>query len=180
MKYVIAFSAVALSCLALVSPSDAQKKKGKADDQVPPRRDEVPMYMRMLKAASPSDRAVALDKLGLRGMINADDVADAIEPLKVAVEKDADAGVRKSAARALGNIQPEPKATVPLLVNVVKNDKVKAVRLAATVALGQYGNDAKEAVPTLRAFAGEFKDNKKSPEARTIMAAVKMITGKKR
>ena len=42
--------------------------------------------------------------------------------------------------------------------------------LAATVALGQYGADAKEALPTLREFAGEFKD-KKAPEMQTIQAA---------
>src|SRR5450755_503474 len=107
MKYVIAAGAVVLSCLALASPSDAQKKKKDTGSQLPPRRDEVPMYMKMLNAANGKDRAVAAEKLGLRGMINADDVADAIDPLKLAVEKDTDAGVRKAAARALGNIQPE-------------------------------------------------------------------------
>src|SRR5437899_1673837 len=83
---------------------------------------------------------------------------------------------RRAAARALGNIQPEPKDTVPLLVKTVKNDKVLDVRLAATVALSQYGPDAREALPTLREFASEF-NNKKAVEAQTIQAAIKTING---
>ncbi len=53
------------------------------------------------------------------------------------------------------------------------------MRLAATVALGQFGGEAKEALPTLRDFAGEFT-NKKAPELQTIQAAIKSISGKKK
>lgn len=68
---------------------------------------------------------------------------------------------------------------MPLLTKTVKDDKVMDVRLAATVALGQYGADAKEALPTLREFAGEIKD-KKSQQAQTVAAAMKSINGKKK
>ena len=181
MKYVLALGAVVLCGLALTSTGDAggKKKKGNPGDDLPPRRDEMPMYMKMLLGSNSKDRAVAAHKIGLRGMVNAHDVLDAIDPLKTALEKDADAEVRQEAARALGNIQPEPKETVPLLTRTVKDDKVMDVRLAATVALGQYGGDAKEAIPTLRNFLGEFKD-KKAPNFQTIAMAIKTINGTKK
>ena len=133
----------------------------------------------MLTASSSKDRATAAHKIGLRGMVNANDVLDAIEPLKSALAKDGAAEVRKEAALALGNIQPDPKDTVPLLTKTVKEDKVLNVRLAATTALGQYGPEAKSALPVLRAFSGEIKE-KKSPTKQTITAAIKMISGKKK
>jgi hypothetical protein len=61
----------------------------------------------------------------------------------------------------------------------VKEDKVLPVRIAATVALGQYGAEAKPALPTLREFAAEITD-KKSPNLQTIQAAIKSISGKKK
>jgi len=75
---------------------------------------------------------------------------------------------------------PTPRSASPLPApRTVKEDKVKDVRLAATVALGQFGGEAKEALPTLRDFAGEFT-NKKAPELQTIQAAIKSISGKKK
>jgi HEAT repeat protein len=180
MRYVFAVGAVALVGLALLATgSDAQNKKKDTGDDLPPRADEVPKFLKMLSASSADDRALAMKKLGLRGMVNYHDVKDAIEPLMKALEKDADAKVRAAAARALGNIQPEAQDTVPLLTKTVKSDKVMDVRLAATVALGQYGADAKEALPTLRDFATEIND-KKSPQAQTVFQAIKSISGKKK
>jgi HEAT repeat protein len=179
MKYMIAGGAAVLFCLALVATSDAQNKKKDPGDQLPPRADEMPKYLKMLTASSSKDRAVGAEKVGLRGMVNALDVASAVEPLRKMLEKDSDADVRKAAARALGNIQPEATETVPLLTKTVKEDKVKDVRLAATVALGQFGGEAKGALSTLREFASEFT-NKKAPELQTIQAAIKSISGKKK
>jgi HEAT repeat protein len=180
MKYLLAGTTLVLFCLALADNSDAGGKKGdKSAIEVPPRADEIPKYMKMLTGSSAKDRATAAHKIGLRGIVNATDVLDAIDPLRSALEKDTDAAVRKEAARALGNIQPDPKDTVPLLTKTVKDDKVLDVRLAATVALGQYGAEAKDALPVLRDFAGEIKD-KKAPAGQTISAAIKMISGKKK
>jgi len=180
MKYVFTASAVVLVCLALGSSGDAGgKKKKDTTPEVPPRADEMPRYMKMLTATNAKDRATAAHKIGLRGMVNANDVLEAIDPLKNALTKDTESAVRKEAALALGNIQPDPKETVPLLTQTVKDDKVLDVRLAATTALGQYGAEAKSALPVLRSFAGEIKD-KKAPAAQTITAAIKMISGKKK
>jgi HEAT repeat protein len=182
MKHMIAVGSMILFCLALAANGDAQTKKKKekeADDQVAPRADEVPKYLKMLTAGNSKERVVAANKIGLRGMINATDVASGLEPLKKMLEKDADPDVRKAAARALGNIQPDAADTVPLLTKTVKGDKVLNVRIAATVALGQYGAEARPALPTLREFAGEITD-KKSMNLRTIQAAIKSISGKKK
>jgi HEAT repeat protein len=170
---------VVLFCLAFTPTGDAGGKKKDKGPELPPRADEMPKYMKMLTAASGKDRATAAHMIGLRGMVNANDVLDAVDPLKTALEKDTEANVRKEAARALGNIQPDPKDTVPLLAKTIKEDKVMDVRLAATIALGQYGAEAKEALPTLREFAGEVKD-KKSQQAQTISQAIKSISGKKK
>jgi hypothetical protein len=178
MRYFFAPAAAVLFGLALTTSGDAQGKKNPAD-QLPPRADEVPKYMRMLSSSNGKDRAVAAEKLGLRGMVNAADVRDAVDPLKTALEKDTVPEVRKAAARALGNISPDAEVIVPLLMRTVKTDKELQVRLAATVALGQYGPEAKAALPTLREFAGEIKD-KKSQEAQTITAAIKTITARKK
>ena len=142
MKRLLPASAAVLFCLAMAAPSDAQKKKDKETTDLPPRADEIPKYLKMLIGTSAKDRAVAAHKIGLRGVVNYDDVKDAIDPLMKALEKDADADVRKESARALGNIKPE----------------------------------AKEALPTLRNFAGEFKD-KKAPQLQTIQQSIKLITG---
>jgi HEAT repeat protein len=179
MRYVLALGSVVLFSLALATNGDAGGKKDKSLTEQPPRADEIPKYMKMLSGTNSKDRALAAHKIGLRGMVNANDVLNAIDPLKEALEKDADAAVRKEAARALGNIQPDPKETVPLLTKTVKEDKVMDVRLAATVALGQYGAEAKEALPTLRDLAGEIKD-KKGQQAQTVSQAIKMISGKKK
>jgi HEAT repeats len=181
MKHVLITGAVVLFSLALATSGDAGgKKKGdKSDPDLPPRADEIPKYMKMLNSGNSKDRALAIHKIGLRGMVNANDVLGAIDPLRTALSKDGDAIVRKEAAMALGNIQPDPKDTVPLLTKTVKDDKVMDVRLGATIALGQYGAEAKEALPTLRAFAGEIKDKKSQP-AQTVSQAIKMISGKKK
>jgi hypothetical protein len=180
MKYILMCGAVAIFGLALATTGDAQGKKKDGSDQLPPRADEMPKYLKMLTAGNSKERALAAEKVGLRGQVNLGDVRSALDPLRDMLEKDGDAVVRKAAARALGNIQAEADKTVPLLTKTVKDDKVMDVRLAATVALGQYGPDAKEALPTLRQFAGEFADKKKSQEAQTIQQALKSISGKKK
>src|ERR1019366_6489812 len=89
-----------------------------------PKKEDVPKYLKQLQSSSnAADRAKAADMLGKRGGINANDVEDAVEPLKTILQKDKDAKVRVAAARALGNIHPEAEGTVPLLIETLKNDK---------------------------------------------------------
>ena len=145
-----------------------------------PRREEMPKYLKMLQSSKTGkDRALAAEMIGKRGMVNANDVEDAIEPLKTTLQKDIEAKVRAAAARALGNIKPPATDMVPLFIDRVKNDKANEVKLASTVALGQYGPEAKTALPALREFAAKF-DNKKSADAQTVTAAIKSISGKKK
>src|SRR5262245_55885990 len=142
-----------------------------------PRKEDVPKYLKMLlKAQSAKDRALAADMLGKRGAVKAPDVADAIEPLQKALQKDIDASVRAAAAKALGNIGSDPEGTVPLLIEALK-DKGTDVKFNSIVSLGQYGPDAKDALPALREFLGKKDDKITSQAAKT---AIGNITGKKK
>src|SRR5262249_43304020 len=86
-----------------------------------PKKEDVPKYLKMLKTSqSAKERAVAAEMLGKRGAINAEDVEDAIEPLKSALRADSDVKVRTAAAAALGNIGADPETTVPLLIDTLK------------------------------------------------------------
>src|ERR1051325_3161309 len=105
-----------------------------------PKKEDVPKYLKQLQTSKIADeRARAAEMLGKRGTINANDVEDAIEPLKKAMGTDSDANVRAMSARALGNIHPAATEMVPLLVTRLKTDSAMKVKMAAVVALGQYG-----------------------------------------
>ncbi|MBI3822457.1 MAG: HEAT repeat domain-containing protein [Planctomycetes bacterium] len=145
-----------------------------------PKKEDVPKYLKQLQTSTvAADRAKAAEMLGKRGGINADDVEDALAPLRKALQKDKDAKVRAAAARALGNIHSKAEDTVPALIDRLKNDDVMEVKLATVVALGQYGPEAKEAIPPLRELAAKF-DAKKSKDGQTIMAAISSINGTKK
>lgn len=138
------------------------------------KKEDVPKYLIMLKnAPSAKDRALAAEMLGRRGAIKASDVKDAIEPLQMALKKDSDMEVKKSAAAALGNIGSDASNTVPLLIDALK-EKNNGLKTAAIVALGQYGGEAKEAIPALREIVKEKTDKALSQMAG---AALKSITG---
>jgi HEAT repeat protein len=142
-----------------------------------PKKIDVVKQISLLKSAkSARDRAAAADELGRHGAIRARDVKDAIEPLLEALKNDKDADVRRAAARALGNISPDPKAVVPALTEALK-DRSVTVKLAAATALGQYGPDARSALPPLRELAAMKNDKKLSQAARV---AIKSIAGKKK
>jgi HEAT repeat protein len=141
-----------------------------------PKKIDVVKQISLLKSAkSARDRASAADELGRHGAIRARDVKDAIEPLLEALKSDKDADVRRAAARALGNISPDPKVVVPALTEALK-DRSVAVKMAAATALGQYGQDARSALPPLRELAAMKNDKKLSQAARV---AIKSIAGKK-
>jgi HEAT repeat protein len=147
-----------------------------------PKREDVPKYLKMLQTSqNAADRAKAAQMLGKRGGINANDVEPAIEPLKKSLQKDIDAKVRAAAARALGDIHPEDAAgTVKILIDRLKNDTSMDVKLATVVALGQFGGESRDALPTLREL-GKMFDAKKSKEGQTIMTTIQLIgMGKKK
>jgi HEAT repeat protein len=141
-----------------------------------PKKEDVPKYMKQLTSTNGADRAKAADMLGKRGGISSGDVEDAVEPLKMMLDKDKDAKARAAAARALGAIQADAAGTVPLLIDHLKSEtEEKDVRMAAVVALGQYGPDAKDALPPLRDYLKKF-DAKKSKDGQTIQNAIQLIS----
>ena len=145
-----------------------------------PKKEDVPKYLKQLQTSlSASERAKAAEMLGKRGGVNANDVDDAVEPLKKSLQKDVDAKVRAAAARALGDIHPEAEGTVSLLIDRLKNDSSMDVKLATVVALGQFGGDAKDALPDLRELGKKF-DAKKSKDGQTIMTTIQLISGAKK
>ncbi|MCI0459271.1 MAG: HEAT repeat domain-containing protein [Gemmataceae bacterium] len=142
-----------------------------------PRRIDVPKQIGLLKnSKSARERATAADELGRHGAIRASDVKDAIEPLTTAVKTDSDADVRRAAAKALGDIAPDPMTIVPVLTEALK-DKASPVKMAAATALGQFGADASSALGALRELAKDKTDKKVSNAA---AFAIKSITGKKK
>src|SRR5207237_2079692 len=66
-----------------------------------------------------------------------------------------DSDLRRAAAKRLGELKADAKATGPALVNAVKNDKDLFVRRFAAQALGEVGADPKAAVPALSALLKE-------------------------
>lgn len=142
-----------------------------------PKKEDVPKYLKMLKTSQlAKERALGAEMLGKRGQINAEDVEEAIEPLKSALQKDSDVKVKAAAATALGNIAPDPEHTVPLLIEAVK-DKNLELKMAAITALGQFGAAAKAAIEPLREIAKDKTDKKLSF---TAILALKSIVGKKK
>ncbi len=140
-----------------------------------PKKEDVPKYMKQLTSSNAAERAKAAEMLGKRGGISSSDVEGAVEPLKMMLDKDKDAKARAAAARALGAIQADAEGTVPLLIERLKADsEAKDVRMAAVVALGQYGPAAKDALPPLRDYLKTF-DAKKSKEGQTIQNAIQLI-----
>jgi len=142
-----------------------------------PKKEDVAKYLGMLKnSANAKDRALGAEMLGKRGAIKASDVADALDPLKMALQNDKEVSVRKAAAEALGNIGADADSVVPLLLDALK-EKNKDLKLGAISALGQFGGEAKEALPALREIAKEKTDKMMSKAA---SGAIKSISGKKK
>ena len=86
-------------------------------------------------------------------------------PLLVELLKDNDAGVRQSAAWALGQVGCEAKTTVPLLTGLLKD---RHVRLAAAHVLGSMGPEARTAIPALTELLNEKNEAVQEVAARTL------------
>jgi len=140
-----------------------------------PRREDMPKYVNPLKTSSskPAEKITAANMIGKRGEVNVKDVEDALEPLKLVAKKDRDNGARKAAIGALGSIAPEDADTVPLLIEILKNDKAADVKRATAEALARFGPRAKSALPTIKAY-GATLDKK---ERRFIQSVTGQIQG---
>jgi HEAT repeat protein len=142
-----------------------------------PKREDMPKYINMLKSASSAkDRAVAAEQIGRRGAIQLNDVKEAVPLLQKATTKDSDANVRRVCAEALGRLATEPETSVPPLMDALK-DKNLQVNLAAVSALGNFGPEAKDALPALREFSKTQKDKKIN---KMVAETIGKISGKKK
>jgi HEAT repeat protein len=142
-----------------------------------PKREDMPKYMSLLKSPNPKDRAMAAEMLGRRGQVNFKDVENAVEPLKQTLQNDKDAGARKAAALALGNIHPEAATAVPLLIEKTKSDAVLDVRVAAAESLGVFGTEAKEGASAIRELMQKFDAKKDRNTRKVLQAALMNVTG---
>jgi HEAT repeat protein len=139
------------------------------------KKDDVAPLIKDLKNKDPKVRISAADELGHRGAVRAADVKDALPLLLGLVKRDKDAGVRKSAALAVGKVDPDPKDAVPVLIDAL-TDKSTAVRTAAATALGQFGSNAADAIPALT----EAQKDKDRGLSRAAGMALRSIRDKKK
>jgi HEAT repeat protein len=146
-----------------------------------PRKEDIPKYLKQLRTSTKAkERAEAAEMIGKRGALSIAGLEDAIEPLKKSAEKDIDESVRKAATLALGKIGADPENTVPVLINVLKNDKSDPVKMAAVDSLSLFGPKAKDALPALREIVADAKKNMDKKKAQVIGMAIQTISGKKK
>jgi HEAT repeat protein len=150
MRLLIAF----FTCAVLLNLADVS-----ADV---PKKEDIPKFIATLKStAATKARVQAADDLGHRGAIRASDVEDAIDLLIGLLKKDKDADVRRACAKALGDIGSQADKCVEALKEALNDSNVN-VKIAAMLALGQYGRDAKSAAPILKGFIKNKDDLKKA------------------
>jgi len=136
--------------------------------------DDIKAILKDLKNANPRTRASAIEEIGHRGAVRASDVKEAIPLVLDLLKKDRDANVRKAAATALAQMDPEPSVAVPALMQALR-DKVPNVRSAAASGLGLLGDAAKEAIPALQ----EAQKDKDRTVSRAAAMAIRSIRKKK-
>lgn len=111
--------------------------------------DDVTTLLKDLRSKNPGTRTSAAREVGRIGAIRAADAKEAVPVLLNMIKKDKDAAPRKAAIDALGRIDPDPKETVPVLLDALR-DKDAGVRQAAATALGQFPSEAPDIIPVLR------------------------------
>jgi HEAT repeat protein len=80
-------------------------------------------------------------------------------------------------AHGFGELGSAAKPAVPVLVEMMKQEKISDFKIEAARALGQIGPDAKEALPTLEEM---MKEKEQSQEFKDVAKeAIKQIEGKK-
>jgi HEAT repeat protein len=137
------------------------------------KQDDVKSLIKDLKSNNPKTRASAAEDLGHRGAVRAAEVKEAIPSIVEVLKKDRDANVRKAAATALGQVDPDPSTAVPALTAALR-DKAPSVRIAAAGSLGMLGGEAKDAVPALQ----EAQKDKDRAVSRAASMALRTIRKK--
>ncbi len=115
---------------------------------------EAKKYTQQLKTAKDSkSKVTALQELGYLAAIQKSLVAEALPYIYKALD-DPDPTVRGAAAQCLGQCDEPPEKAVPLLHNLLKDEKQpEVVRIGAARGLASMGVNAKAAIPTLRNIA---------------------------
>ena len=111
--------------------------------------DDMSALLKELKSKNASVRAAAAREVGRLGAVRASDAKEAVPLLLNIVKKDTESSTRKAAMEALARIDPDPKDTVPVLLDALK-DKNAAVRQAAAEALGQFPGQSQDIIPVLK------------------------------
>lgn len=136
---------------------------------------EAKKYTEQLKSARTSkDKVTALQELGRLAAIQKALVSDALPDIYKALN-DPDPEVRGAAAHCLGQCDEPADKAVPLLHNILKDEKQPAVvRIGAARGLAAMGAQAKVALPTLRSIAKNA--DKKDRLGKEAQLAAKAIT----
>lgn len=142
------------------------------------KEEEAKKYAEDLRKAKDSKTKVtALKGLGELAQIKKSFITPALPEVYKATD-DKDPGVRAAAAEALGKADEPYSKVGEILVKLIKEDKEESVKIAAIRGLTVMGNNAKDALPTIREVVNSTKNDKKSKLGAAAKDAVKAI-GKK-
>src|SRR5262249_2139566 len=119
--------AVGCLILGLGSTTDVFGQK-KAKDVEPPTLAEIPGLIEQLRSKEADVRVRAAKRPGDRAQFRARDIAAAVSTLTDIVKNDKETAPRAAAATTLGYCNLDPKVGVPLLVDVLKEDKELSVK----------------------------------------------------
>ncbi|GIW85539.1 MAG: hypothetical protein KatS3mg107_1199 [Gemmataceae bacterium] len=135
---------------------------------------EAKKYTDQLKSArTGKEKVTALQELGRLAVIQKSLVAEALPYIYKALE-DKDPEVRGAAAHCLGQCDEPAEKVVPLLHNLLKDEKQpEVVRIGAARGLAAMGGQAKAALPTLRNIAKNAdKKDRLGKEAKQAAKAI--------
>ncbi len=137
------------------------------------REDKVANAIKDMASDNAKTRASAAEDIGKIAVIKKSYAIPAIEPM-LKLLKDKDDTVREKAAEALAKVD-EPKQVVKPLIELVKDDKVEKVRIAAANGLGLMGESAREGVKVLRETAEQARKDMKMQLAQSCQRALQNI-----
>ncbi len=131
------------------------------------------------KGKDAKSKITALAELGNLAQIKKSLIADALPDVYKATE-DKDPGVRAAAAEALGKADEPYSKAGEILVKLIKEDKEDSVKIGALHGLTAMGQNAKDALPTIRDVVKATAGDKKSKLGQAAKDAAKAISGGKK